>query len=72
MVAKHGAVLGKAHIDQFGGADIWEEEVRQFSVDAVLVHLGCSMLQTIICMDIVWDRANQLGPDGAGQEVGCV
>lgn len=29
LVAKHCALLGKAHIDQFGGADIWDEEVRQ-------------------------------------------
>jgi len=29
LVVKHGAVLGKAHINQFGGADIWSEEVRQ-------------------------------------------
>lgn len=29
LVAKHGAVLGKAHIHQFGGgADIRDEEVR--------------------------------------------
>lgn len=59
LVAKHGALLGKAHIDQFGGADIWEEEVRQSCVDAVLVH-GCSMLQTM-CMHDVRDRPGQLG-----------
>lgn len=28
LVAKHCALLGKAHINQFGGADIWEEQVR--------------------------------------------
>jgi hypothetical protein len=27
LVAKHCAVLGKAHIHQFGGADVWDEEV---------------------------------------------
>jgi hypothetical protein len=29
LVAKHCALLGKAHIQQFGGADIWEEEVSR-------------------------------------------
>jgi hypothetical protein len=28
LVAKHCALLGKAHTNQFGGADIWDEEVR--------------------------------------------
>jgi hypothetical protein len=60
LVAKHGAVLGKAHIDQFGGADIWEEEVRwQSSVDAALVH-GCCMLH--VDRHSARDRADQLGP----------
>lgn len=29
LVVKHGVVLGKAHISQFGDStDIWDEEVR--------------------------------------------
>jgi hypothetical protein len=27
LVVLHGLVAGKAHISQFGGHDIWEEEV---------------------------------------------
>lgn len=59
LVAKHGAVLGKAHIDKFGGADIWEEEVRPSCVGAVLVH-GCFMLQ-IMCVHDVRERPGQVG-----------
>jgi hypothetical protein len=30
LVAKGGALLGKAHISQFGGADdVWDEQVRR-------------------------------------------
>jgi hypothetical protein len=29
LVARGGVVLGKAHISQFGGQDIWGEQVRR-------------------------------------------
>jgi hypothetical protein len=32
LVAVRGLVLGRAHITQFGGHDIWEEEVRRLVV----------------------------------------
>jgi hypothetical protein len=36
LVAVQGSLLGKAHITQFGGHDIWEEEVR--FVPTICVH----------------------------------
>lgn len=42
LVVKHGAVLGKAHINQFGGADIWSEEVMSYLQRFKVLHTGTS------------------------------
>jgi hypothetical protein len=42
LVAVQGSLLGKAHITQFGGHDIWEEEVRFVAYRSMLCVYRCT------------------------------
>jgi hypothetical protein len=49
LVALQGSLLGKAHITQFGGHDIWEEEVW-FCAKACVHNNVLVLLEQVQCL----------------------